>query len=294
MPTQVDIRQRVARDFICEKHIRAIERASAISNCSISFRLAGAATISALNFGAAAKGHNILEKTVKESSLAKVYSPTQAREILQAVRKAGIEGCVGHWDATGLVGIYLSCEREEDASIYKIDVNDLDRSLIQLKKNNAWQRKVFTGDYDAHDIITFRGAGRPRTVLEGSLEEQQIIDCVNREIARDDEYRPFALRQYNVLRHGPQVNYFSYMLRRERGSVDATGGVVGAVAKPGDFPVAAVRRSSWTIINNVVQLGLYYKSLGAVMKESWQADGVRFFEDKAGRPGIVNLGRKSI
>ena len=72
-----------------------------------------------------------------------------------------------------------------------------------------------------------------------------------------------------------------------------TGGVIGAVARPGEFPLAAVRRNTWTIINDVEQLALYYISLGAVIKESWRPDGVRHFVDQPGRPGIVALGRRA-
>jgi len=292
MPGDIATRQRVAREFISELHMEAIERATVIGNFSISFRAAGRATIRALERGAAAKGHNILEKTIKESSLAKAYPAPEARRILQQIRAAGLEGFVGHWDNTGLVGIYLSGAEENDKTIYDIDVGDLENSLVELKRRDNWQKIAFTGDYDAHDIITFRGAGRPRTVMAGSTEERQVIDCINREIARCDENRPFLVKQYNVMRHGPQVNYLAYMLSHEKANIKQTGGVVGAVARPGDFPIAAVRKTTWTIIHDINQLAAYYKSLGAVMKESWQPGGERLYVDNPAVPGIVNLGWK--
>lgn len=129
-------------------------------------------------------------------------------------------------------------------------------------------------------------------MLAGSLEERQIIDCINREVGVDDRVRPFAVRQFNVVRHGPQVSFYSYMVDHEKDLVCKVGGVSGAVARPGEFPIAAVRKSTWTIINDVRQLALYYKSLGAVMKESWQPEGVRCFVDRPERPGIVVLGRR--
>ena len=292
MPNDMKIRQRVAQEFVSGKHMSAIERASIIGNFAISFRMAGRATIAALERGAAAKGHNILEKTIKADSLAKAYPIAKANEILRIIREAGLEGYVGHWDSTGLIGIYLSGEREGDKSIYPIDVNNLENSLIQLKNQTNWQKKAFTGDYDIHDMITFRGAGRPRTVLAGSPEEQQIIDCINREVARVDEDRPFFVRQYNVVRHGPQVNYFSYMVSHEKTYISNNGGVLGVVARPGEFPIAIVRRNSWVIIDNIEQLALYYDSVGAVIKESWRPNGVRFFADQVTHPGMVRLGKR--
>lgn len=294
MPNDTITRLRVSKEFISSMHMSAIERASIKGNFAISFRVAGPATILALEKGAAAKGHNILEKTIKESSLAKVYPAARARELVQALRQVGLEGYVGHWDNTGLIGVYLSGDLEKDKTIHPIDVNDLSRSLDVLKNTHpSWRKKAFTGDYDAHDMITFRGAGRPRTVLAGSFEESQIIDCINREVARDDKARPFAVRQHNVLRHGPQVNFLSYMLDCEKDVVGKAGGVSGAVARPGEFPVAAVRKNSWTIINNIEELALYYRSLGAVIKESWNPGGVRLFVDQSERPGVVVLGRQA-
>ena len=292
MANDAATRRQVAREFISRMHMEAIERASTNGHFAISFRAAGNATILALERGAAAKGHNILEKTIKPGTIARAYPPDQAGVILQRLKEAGLEGCVGHWDDTGLVGIYLSGAAENDKTIYPINVHDLQASLAQLKSQSAWQKKVFTGDYDAHDIITFRGAGRPRTVLSGSDEERQVIDAINREISRVDPARPFAVKQYNVIRHGPQVNYLTYMINHEKNNIAVTGGVTGAIARAGEFPIAAVRNNVWTIINNITQLAQYYKSLGAVMKESWQPDGERFFEDLPEHPGIVRLARR--
>ncbi len=113
MPDDTKTRQRVAREFILEKHMDAIERASIKGNFSISFRSAGRATLLALERGAAAKGHNILEKTIKQSSLAKAYGPDKANDLLLSLRTAGLEGYVGHWDPTGLPGIVRLGRRGE-------------------------------------------------------------------------------------------------------------------------------------------------------------------------------------
>lgn len=284
-------RAEVARNFILGTHMAAIERAASKGNFAISFRAAGAATLRALQKGAAAKGHDILEKTIKESSIANIYSRDKARLVIAAVRAAGIEGYVGHWDANNLLGVYLSTEAGGH-EIHRIDVDNLPTSLIALKLNPHWQKLAFSGDYDAHDIITFRGAGRPRTVLAQSDEERGIIDLINSEIARVDVNRPVGMKHHNVMRHGPQVNYLSYMISFEPDKVVRDGGVSGAVARPGTFPLAAVRNNTWTIIASIEQLAHYYKSLGAVIKESWRPGGERLFVDNPKQHGIVTLGRK--
>ncbi len=54
-------------------HMSVFERISIEENMAMSVREAGIYTILALGEGAAAKGHNILEKTIKPGSLKAVY-----------------------------------------------------------------------------------------------------------------------------------------------------------------------------------------------------------------------------
>ena len=75
-----------------------------------------------------------------------------------------------------------------------------------------------------HDLITFRGAGRPRSAMSDSKEEHDIIDLMNQKIADVDSNRPFSVKQRNVVRHGPQVNFMSHMLAHEADNVKAVGG----------------------------------------------------------------------
>ncbi|MFM0067256.1 hypothetical protein [Paraburkholderia aspalathi] len=287
-------RASVCREFVWDAHMGALEKASREGNFAVSFRAAGAATLAALARGAAAKGHNILEKTIRKESICSAYgvgSPG-AEVVLEAVRDAGIEGYVGHWDSAGLAGLYLSGEREDDAFIYPLDVSALEDSLVALKRHENWQTLPFTGDYDTHDMITFRGAGRPRSVLTGA-EERTIIDRINREVARVDPNRPFHVRQRNVVRHGPQVNFLSYMVDQEAEQVRARAGVLGAVARAGAFPVAFVNRGAWSIIGDIDALERYYTSVGARIKESWKPGGVRFFAPSGPTDtGIVRLARR--
>ncbi|AZE48349.1 Putative insecticidal toxin complex [Pseudomonas chlororaphis] len=284
-----DGRNRISDEFVWSGHMRALEEASKKGNFAVSFRSAGKATLDALARGAAAKGHNILEKTIKKSSIEKAYGVKDAPNMLAAVRSAGIEGYVGQWvnNDTELAGIYLSGENEHDNPIYPIDMKNLESSLASLKSNENWSKIPFTGDYDMHDLITFRGAGRPRTVLTDSKEEQDIIDMMNREVAAVDTNRPFDVKQRNTVRHGPQVNYLSHMVASESKKVADNGGVQGAVARPGEFPVAMLDRGRWTVLENIEQLDSYYSSIGARIKESWKPGGTRNF--KGGE--YVNLGR---
>ncbi|MCP1489935.1 insecticidal toxin complex protein TccC [Pseudomonas fluorescens] len=279
---------RISEEFVWFGHMKALEDASRKGNFAVSFRSAGKATLGAIAKGAAAKGHNILEKTIKKSSIEKAYGADKAPSLLAKLKAAGIEGYVGHWDNMGLAGIYLSGVNEHDMPILPIDINNLEASLAPLKTHANWSTMPFTGDYDMHDLITFRGAGRPRTVLADSKEEKDIIDMMNRYVAAADPGRPFDIKQRNVIRHGPQVNFLSHMLASEPEVVANFGGLLGAVARPGEFPVAMLDRGQWTTLNNIEQLDSYYTLVGARIKESWKPGGVRIFKGD----DIVNLGRK--
>jgi insecticidal toxin complex protein TccC len=215
----------------------------------------------------AAAGHNILEKTIKKSSPEKAYGAEKAPNLLAQVKAAGIEGYVGHWDKTGLAGIYLGGENEHDKSIFPIDIHDLEASLAPLKSQANWSTTPFTGDYDMHDLITFRGAGRPHIVLADSKEEHNIIEMMNRYVAAVDPSRPFDVKQRNVIRHGPQVNFLSHMIASESEVVAKAGGVLGTVVRPGEFSVAMLDRGRWTVLNNIEALDSYYTGAGARIKE---------------------------
>jgi insecticidal toxin complex protein TccC len=293
-----DVKEEVAAEFVWRGHMSAIEEASKKGKFAVSFRASGKYTINALERGAAAKGHDILEKTIKPASIGKFYGEN-AEAKWKMVEQAGLSGYVGHWRDNELAGVYMHSRHPLGEavhnSIYPIDMRSqatLDQSLTTLHSAENWTAQPYTGDYDTHDMITFRGAGRPRTVLVNSLEEKLIIDAINREVAKVDTNRPFDAIEHNVVRHGPQVNFSSYMMAHEADEVSAHNGFLGAVARPGEFPLAMCDRGTWNIINNLAELELFYQSVGARIKETWAEDGERTYQDTS--KSMVKLGRRRL
>lgn len=283
----------IAQNFILEEHIDAISAAAKKGKFCISFREAGPFTINALRHGAKAKGHDILEKTIKPSSLKSKYkTPEEYAEKLKWVQEHNLIGYVGNWDSTGLRGIYVG-DVSKTAIAHAVskgilDIKNLD-NIDLLQSQSDWKSMPYTGDYDAHDMITFRGAGRPRTVMVNSKEEKEIIDSINRQVATVDPARPFNDIEHNVVRHGAQVNFSSYMLSHEKSVVDQEGGFIGTVARPGEFPLAVCDRGKWSIIRSIQQLEAFYGSIGAKIKETWSTEGVRNYRDTEN--GRVRYGR---
>lgn len=293
-PDQNEVRDEVMRNFIAPEHVDAILQVSKAKKFAVSFRAAGPATIHALQRGAAAKGHDILEKTIKASSVEKTYG-IRAREKMAMIRCAGIEGYVGHWTPDRLTGIYLApADRRPLAhgqkhEIYPIDMSTaeaLDLSLAALKSRPQWCRLPYSGDYDMHDLLSFAGAGRPAVVPSQSLAEQKLIDALNQAVAAVDLGRPFDEVEGRVIRHGPQVSFPAYALN----SPDDTErrmaferGLVEAVARPGEFPVAFAHRGTWEIVSGAAELDAWYRREGAVIKSTWStaadASGFRIAGD---------------
>ncbi|HCN5613314.1 TPA: hypothetical protein N6Y30_004920, partial [Escherichia coli] len=281
----LDIKLKVASSFVWAGHMTAIETAARKGRFAVSFRAAGKYTLEAIAKGAAAKGHNILEKTIKPSSIEKVYGK-MAKEKWNMLKQAGLTGYVGHWERNELKGIYMSSCHSLDNfvqnHIYPIDMRTqatLDKSIDSLRLSKNWEVQLFTGDYDTHDMITFRGAGRPRSVLVNSMEEKMIINAINMEVSKIDPRRPFNSVEYNVVRHGPQVNFSSYMLAHESQNVVDNNGFLGSVARPGEFPIAMCDRGTWQIIYNLGELTAFYNSIGARIKETWIENGERVFQE---------------
>ncbi|EER6165008.1 hypothetical protein F3O03_004503, partial [Escherichia coli] len=281
----LEIKLKVASSFVWAGHMTAIEIAARKGRFAVSFRAAGKYTLAAIAKGAAAKGHNILEKTIKPRTIEKVYGE-MAKEKWNMLKQAGLTGYVGHWERNELKGIYMSSCHSLDnlvqSYIYPIDMRTqatLNKSIDSLRLSKNWEMQLFTGDYDTHDMITFRGAGRPRSVLVNSMEEKMIINAINMEISKIDPRRPFNSVEYNVVRHGPQVNFSSYMLAHEPQNVIDNNGFLGSVARPGEFPIAMCDRGTWQIIYNIGELTAFYNSIGARIKETWIENGERVFQE---------------
>ena len=284
-PIKQHIKDIITKSFIHKSHLKAITTASCENSFTVTFRESGVHTINRVGDGAPMKGHDILEKTIKESSLLKYYPDNKVRkEVIGKLESAGLFGSVGHWDEKkGLVGLHIVGPNEK-SEIIRFDINNLDLSLLNAKIRRDQMLLAYTGDYDMHDMLTHR-SGRPRTVMADSKEEWCIINSMNMKISKTQKYRENI--EYNPIRHGAQVNFVTHMLREEKLDVEERGGFLRAVAEP-DFPLAAVSKGKWTIINNIYELDSFYTSIGAVLKETWKPNGVRKF---SGDGAYVSLKR---
>lgn len=270
--TGQEARKLVGEAFVHPLHMAVFERISLEENLAMSVREAGIYTISALGEGAAAKGHNILEKTIKPGSLKSVYGDN-ADSILGMAKRSGFVGRVGQWDTSGVKGIYAHNRPGGEDLAYPVSLqNTSDNELV-----NAWIKHKtitpYTGDYDMHDIIKF-SHGKGHVPMAESNEERGVKDLINKGVAKVDPSRPFEYTAMNVIRHGPQVNFVPYMWEHEHDKVVKDNGYLGIVARPGPFPVAMVHQGEWTIFDDSKELFHFYKSTNTPLPEHWSQNFV--------------------
>jgi insecticidal toxin complex protein TccC len=262
-----EARRRVGESFVHPRHMPVFERISRVQNIALSVRESGSHTINALGEGAAAKGHDILEKTIKRSSLTGVYGEL-AVAMLQRAESSGFAGRVGKWNKAGLQGVYARNNVSFEDTTYDINL----QSPVEHELVDSWIKfKIvtpYTGDYDMHDIIRFSG-GKGHVPESGSVDETEVKDLINLGVAASDPARSFEDVSMNVVRHGPQVNFVSYMWKNEFEKVQADNGYLGAVARPGPFPIAMVHQGRWSILENSHELFEFYGATNTVVPEHW-------------------------
>lgn len=274
---RVNAANQVKIEFVTEQHMAAMENASRTGNFAGSFRSAGGPTLDALNQGAAAKGHNILEKTIKKASVEKAYGAAESGNILQLARDKGLIGMVGRWDkeTKKITGVYIYDTKAKMDTVFELDLDD-DAKIGQYKQAVENKEIIpYTGDYDMHDIISFDKGGKGGHVpVADESEEEKVKNLINLEVSKLDANRPYDFIEKNVVRHGPQVNFVPHMWNHEKDNVVKSGGYLGVVARMGEFPIAFVNKGKWEIVRNWVDLYRYYFENGTKIPSHWQQGGL--------------------
>jgi hypothetical protein len=147
---------------IKESFVRDVDMESIAEHCkhtgtnglAISFREAGADTLEKLNKGAAAKGHNILEKSIKEKSMGNNFKniPSQIR------------GLIGHW-VPKTKGVEDELDGEKDSRLEGIYVTQHYNDNNNKNTISTWAPKV--------KFITLK-----QTVGAGAKDEITVDDFI--------------------------------------------------------------------------------------------------------------------
>lgn len=199
--------------YLLKEDAKSIEEFARGNSVMVSFRNAGSATLNQLKKGAAAKGHDILDKTIKSKTLGLTADAGAAAlnsKLLSAMGEdAGaasppdvwslLGGFVACWKGNVPTGLYLSrlgyekiqlnpnhsrqCTKICDPKGVEHDVLLLKGSMpviLELKKEqgDTFPRLFYTGDYDMHDLVQTIGSGRS-IIPSDSPDEKRIINQMN-------------------------------------------------------------------------------------------------------------------
>ncbi|WP_175919776.1 MULTISPECIES: hypothetical protein [Burkholderia] len=280
------IEAQIARTFVRPEHLCAISAAARSGAFAVSFRASGELTLKRLASGAPAKGHDILEKTIKPSSLQETYGADAQRRLAQ-IERADIDGYVGHWADDKLLGLYMgptANERDTPAllhalkstpsgqSYYPVNHDDLEGSLALLKNTPGplgtigcfWKSLPYTGDYDMHDMLNMAGHRAP--VASGSRDEHRIMKTLNVAIGAIDPVRTASSGSHRLIQHGPQYNYIAHM------RVNEPGAMIHKAMAQASFPLAMCDRGTWSVIETPEELEAFYRQHGVVLKEKWRPE----------------------
>ncbi|AMF96307.1 hypothetical protein [Vibrio harveyi] len=276
----------IAKNFVTKIHMEAIKNACDMFNLVVTFREAGEFTIRALNRGAASKGHDILEKTIKPSTLKSTYKLTKDQE--KVLKDEDLMGVVGHLnkEKNTLGGVYSSIYEHGDNGQAKAKIIPLNTetdetlrsSILSMKKElgENWQQRLFSGDYDTHDVLVKCGKRSYKVVPPESKEEGEAIENLNMYVAAHDKKRPFhpynpnkdhVEQSRHVIRHGAQVNYVWHQMIAE-----PNARIVKQVAQAGDFPLAyySSMEGKWGIITSFKELKDLYVNHNAELPFYWR------------------------
>ena len=226
----------VMKEFVTEEHMNAIAKYCKQKNVILSVRDTGKLSLDRLEEGAKPKPHSILEKSIKESSLAKAHSEAanalksgaelEVPPTIEGVSLNDLKGFVGHWDKDSgkLLGVRVDKRdvrtREAESAGSTSELSEHEKSIQSLqpllsgKDSNSpyislgnfkaykhdfdtkWQQFLYTGDYDLHEVYSHN-----KTLLEGSKEKARILSGINKQIAADQTNKAIPKRKGTIEAH---------------------------------------------------------------------------------------------
>jgi hypothetical protein len=282
--------------YILPSDIISIGNVAKTHNIAVSVRESGKHTLAKLAKGAGAKGHDILEKTIKESSLG-IASFDQYAEGAELPKNClpWMIGLVAKWEDNGskILGLHLTPEgiKAFDAAskaasesnsgsspfhvedkVLRLDNEDKRRAVDRFIGENEtkgipWERYFYTGDYDLHDMVSF--TSQRSTIPSESFQEKTVLKCLNEQIAKDNGHMPYLSEHpYQRVRHGPQVNYIAHSLDVEPKEKIK---IIRAVADMTP-PVAMCDRGRWSVLSTKEAIRKWYEDNRLKIKITWKGD----------------------
>ena len=293
---------------------KVIKNPQADFNYIVSFRPAGKYSVMMLQAGAAAKPHDILDKTIKPDKITKEESKEKLLLLLYGLvaTRDGSNNISGIYYADGttlkrgnasLKEFIKTATEIKEEDLDKLDKMSEEEILSEILNINAptatgekkgYAHKYIAGDYDIHDMIL---KSKEIPVTENSDDEFYVMNLLN-QIMMGNETRiirgtPFIKDAHYPIQHGPQYNYISHMYSEE-----ADKELVKDVANP-LLPVMAFNVDKnnksilWTEIENIEELWAYYTKHNVNIKCSWKDFG-KYVSERQGKSLYEHMKNKRV
>lgn len=191
--------------FLRNEDAKALRRACERHNFIVSFRKAGKHTLSRIAAGNPCKGHDILNKSIKEKGKGFTYDITP--ETFNNLK--------------GLIG-FSEGNSSELKGLWKFEDNKTTKVSLEIVNEEKEFSNYFTGDYDMHDLIK-----NDNRILAATIDEKSAIDQLNIALLLKDSKRMEKLNKsinekqrkytspYALIRHGAQTSFISYLLSED-------------------------------------------------------------------------------
>lgn len=170
------------KGFMRAQDAEQVRKVASKDGYYVSFRVAGANTLKRIAGGNPCKGHNIMDKSIKQTDRPNAGDWSY---ILSANDKKIFEGLVGQpKDKTikpsQLSGIWaLQMPVSLDKDLKKRKTTDAVLTLEEARKQIGY---CYTGDYDMHDLMNAKGA----RIVPETIDERAAIDQLNRNLLKND------------------------------------------------------------------------------------------------------------
>lgn len=211
----------VARQhYVLEAHAQGLLAACKKHKICVTIRNTGEYSLQRIREGHPCKGHNILDKSIKQKSGVWTYYH-------HGLSVPNFKGLVG--SPQSKVGKTTTASNGNKVKQYELGgLHFYDRKNnkdVVLKVSGEKPRKpsdFYTGDYDMHDLLYGpKGGGRiqgSRMVVD-SAEEKKYIQVLNKAVNGSDDTRNGLVSSapgtstenpFSVFRHGPQGTYYAF------------------------------------------------------------------------------------
>ncbi|OJJ17617.1 hypothetical protein BKI52_27535 [marine bacterium AO1-C] len=198
--------------YVLQEHASIIRETCQKRNIAVSFRNSGQYTLQRMREGNPCKGHDILDKTIKESPFKKLLGPEKGQEQFEKYQQ--LSGLVANGLGKTSAPTELWGFDSKTGQNKKIPINTAGGGAAL--EDPSLLKEIYTGDYDLHDFL--KDGQRSLDTSEIEIFNQRLLnaDPQRKKNVEKTSSRGRTLESpYSPVRHGAQTSFVSFLLGEE-------------------------------------------------------------------------------